>query len=95
MKNLNCNLVPNLLTKILSYSYLDENSQKATLNFYFKSRFSIKPSKFPIYFAYDCSFIYTDIELQRCRIYESDHLRLGFNPSHPNPGRNEKIKFLP
>ena len=26
------------------------------LNFYFKSRFSVKPSKFKIYFANDCRF---------------------------------------
>ena len=26
------------------------------LNFYFKSRFSVKPSKFQIYFANDCRF---------------------------------------
>ena len=44
--------VPSL--KIRFYSYLVENSQKATLNFYFKSRFSVKPSKFQIYFAKDC-----------------------------------------
>ena len=37
--------------KIRFYSYLVENSQKATLNFYFKLRFSVKPSKFQIYFA--------------------------------------------
>ena len=36
------------------YSYLVENSQKRTLNFYFKSRFSLKPSNFPMYFAHDC-----------------------------------------
>ena len=26
------------------------------LNFYFKSRFSVKPSKFPMYFAHDCRY---------------------------------------
>ena len=36
------------------YSYISENSQKATLNPYFNSRFSVKPSKFPIHFAKDC-----------------------------------------
>ena len=36
------------------YSYIAENSQKATLNPYFNSRFSVKPSKFPIHFAKDC-----------------------------------------
>ena len=36
------------------YSYLVEMSQKSTLNFYFKSRFSVKPSKFQIYLAKDC-----------------------------------------
>ena len=35
---------------------LIENSQKATLNLYFKSRFYAKPSKFPIYFAHDCQW---------------------------------------
>ena len=45
---------PLLPLKIPFYSYLVENSQKATLNFYFKSRFSAKPSKFSIYFAHDC-----------------------------------------
>ena len=43
--------------KIQFFSYLVENSQKATLNFYFKSRFSVKHSKFQIYFAKDCRFI--------------------------------------
>ena len=32
------------------YSSLIKNSQKATLNFYFNSRFSVKPSKLQIYF---------------------------------------------
>ena len=31
------------------------------LNFHFKSRFSVKPSKFQIYFAKDCSVQYTYI----------------------------------
>ena len=31
-----------------------ENKQKETINFYFKPRFSVKPSKFQIYFANDC-----------------------------------------
>ena len=39
------------------YSHLAENSQKATLNFHFKSRFSVKSSKFKIYFAKDYSLI--------------------------------------
>ena len=55
MKSSNYSIVPSLLAKIQFYSYLAENSQKATLNFYFKSRFSVKPIKFPIYFAQDCS----------------------------------------
>ena len=50
----NCSLVPSLVAKNSFYSYLVENSQKAPLNFLFKSRFSVKPSKFPIYFAHDC-----------------------------------------
>ena len=37
-----------------NYSYLVENSQKAKLNFNFKSRFSVKPSKLQIYFAKGC-----------------------------------------
>ena len=41
--------------KFQFYSYLYENSQKASSNFNFKSRFSMKPNKFPICFAYDCS----------------------------------------
>ena len=55
--------------KIQSYSYLVENSQKATLNFDFKSRFSVKPSKFQIYFlqkivvAHGFTFIYFFIYL--------------------------------
>ena len=44
-------LVP--LLKNQFYSYLAEKSKKATLNFYFKSRFLVKPSNFPIYFAQD------------------------------------------
>ena len=43
-----------LSLKIQFYSYLVENSQKATINFFLKSRFSVKPSKFQIYFANDC-----------------------------------------
>ena len=50
----NCSLVPSLVAKNSFYSYLVENSQKAPLNFLFQSRFSVKPSKFPIYFAHDC-----------------------------------------
>ena len=45
---------PVFSTEIPFYSYLIENCQKATLNFYFKSSFSVKPSKVPIYFAHDC-----------------------------------------
>ena len=45
-----------LLLKIKFYSYLVENGQKATINFYFKSRFSVKPIKFQIYFAHDCGY---------------------------------------
>ena len=43
------------LLKIQFYSYLVEHSQKATLNVLFKSRFSVEPAKFRIYFARDCS----------------------------------------
>ena len=48
-------LYPVFSLKIRFYSYLVESSQKATLNFYFKSGFSVKPSKFQIYLANDCS----------------------------------------
>ena len=37
-------LHPVFSLKIWCHSYLVDNSQKATLNFYFKSRFSMKPS---------------------------------------------------
>ena len=47
-------LYPVFLLKIRFYSYLVENSQKAMLKFYFKSRFSMKPSKSQMYFAKDC-----------------------------------------
>ena len=46
-------LYPVFSLKIRFYSYLVENSQKATLNFHFESGFSVKPSKFQIYFAND------------------------------------------
>ena len=45
---------PVLSLKTKFHSYLIENSQIATLNFPFKSRFSVKPSKFQIQFAKDC-----------------------------------------
>ena len=48
MKSSNYSLVPVFSLKIQFYSYLVENSQKATLNFYFKSIFFVKPSKFSI-----------------------------------------------
>ena len=41
--------------KIKFYSYLAKDSQKATLNPYFKSTFPVKPSKFSIYLARGCS----------------------------------------
>ena len=44
-------LQPSPPTKIKFYSYVVENSQIARLNFYFKSRFSVKPTKFQIHFA--------------------------------------------
>ena len=40
--------------KIQFHSYIVENRQKTMLNFYFKSRFSLKRAKFQIYFAKDC-----------------------------------------
>ena len=49
-------LYPIFSLKIWCYSYLVENSQKATLKFYFESRFFVRPSKFQIYFAEDCTF---------------------------------------
>ena len=45
--------LPVLSLKIKFNSYLVQNSKKPTLNFHFKSRFSVKPSKFQIYFAKD------------------------------------------
>ena len=39
-------LHPVFSLKLRFYSYVVVNSQKAMLNFYFKSRFSVKPSKF-------------------------------------------------
>ena len=47
-------MYPVFSLKIQFYHYLVENTQKATLNFYFKSRFSVKTSIFPMYFAHDC-----------------------------------------
>ena len=47
-------LYPVCSLEIQFYSYLAENSRKATLNSYFKLKFSVKPSKFQIYFANDC-----------------------------------------
>ena len=41
--------------RILFFSYPVENSHKAALSFYFKLIFSVKPSKFHLYFAKDCS----------------------------------------
>ena len=49
MKCLKCSLVPSVFAKIQFYSYLVENSQKETLNFLFKSRFSVEANKFHIY----------------------------------------------
>ena len=45
--------VPPLKTEF--YSYLAENIQKATVKFYFKSRFSVKPGKIQIYFEFPLS----------------------------------------
>ena len=44
-----------IYAKVSMLSYLVEISQKAPLNFCLKSRFSVKPSEFLIYFAHDCS----------------------------------------
>ena len=41
--------------KFNSINIFSKIAKKAALNFYSKSRFSVKPSKFPIYFAHDCS----------------------------------------
>ena len=57
-------LYPVFSLKIQFHSYLVENSEKAKLNFYLKSRFSMKPSKFPIYFAHDCRFTWRDCLLR-------------------------------
>ena len=46
-------LYPVFSLKIRFYKYVVENSQKAKLNFYYKSKFTVKPSKFKIYFAND------------------------------------------
>ena len=55
MKTQTTSLVPSFFTKKNQfYSSLVEKSQKAMLNFYFKPRFSVKPTKFPICFAHDC-----------------------------------------
>ena len=54
MKNSNYSLVASVIAKIHFYNYLVKISQKATLKFLLKSRFSVKPNKFPIYFARDC-----------------------------------------
>ena len=57
MKSSKHSLVHSLLAIKLFLSYYNypvENSQKATVNFYFNPRFSMKPSKFSIYFAKDC-----------------------------------------
>ena len=54
-------LYPVLSLKIRFYGYLVGNSQKATLTFTLKSRFSVKPCKFQICFANDgrtLSYVY-------------------------------------
>ena len=51
-------MYPVFSLKIRFYSYLAHNSQKVTLNFYFKFSFfkkTLKPSKFQIYFTNKCS----------------------------------------
>ena len=58
------------MLKIQFYKYLVENSQKATLNFYLKSRFSVKPSKFPIYFANNCSVKNKTYFSRKCTSFE-------------------------
>ena len=57
-----------------------ENSQKSTLNLYFKSRFFVKPRKFLIYFAHDCRILlipyaYVSIELIGCILLLSFELK--------------------
>ena len=47
-------LYPLFSLKIRFCCYLVESNHKATLNLYFKLRFSVKPSKFQIYFAKEC-----------------------------------------
>ena len=70
--------VPSLKAKF--YSYLIENSQKARLNFFFKSRFSVKPSKFPIYFAHDCRNIFrTVVYWEPCQTSTIEHFAKIFN----------------
>ena len=51
-------LYPVFSLKTQFYSYLVENSQKATLKFYFKSRFSVKPGRSQIHFANDWEVSY-------------------------------------
>ena len=43
--------------KIKFLRYLVGNSQRAISNFYFKSRSSVKLSKFPIHFVHDFSIV--------------------------------------
>ena len=58
-------MYPLFSLKVRFYIYLVENSQKATLSIYSKSRFSVKPSKFQIYFANDCRLNRFFIHFQR------------------------------
>ena len=60
---------PVLSLKIQLYSYLVEISQKATLNVYLKSRFLVKPSKFQIYFAKDCSPLMESNPIYRNKLF--------------------------
>ena len=55
MKYPNCNPVSNPPPKTQPHSYLAKNRQTATLNGLFKSVSPVKPTKPPIYPAYDCS----------------------------------------
>ena len=61
MKYSNCSLVLSLLAKGSIRSYFVENSQKAMINVLFKSRLSVKPSKFSVYFVRDCRCLWLDM----------------------------------
>ena len=72
------------LRKLQFYNYLVETSQKATLNFYFKQRFLVKPSNFPIYFTHDCGCLQQSMLLnfpqwcQSCSCFFRQHITHSF-----------------